>query len=264
MFKAGLVISHLFRRPAPLVRRLAEEAEVWSVRRLPEPGWLAGHTKKRVFHWDLGPTLADFQKAFLAEGLDRYLAENDIELFSFDLGPSARGHLGILPLSKPLGREAIFRHSAKGLTFIRKFYQGPLAVENYNYYPTGLYEHITEPDFIREYLEEFGFGLALDLAHGAVTAHNTGLTPEEYFEALPLEKVRELHISRPFLPPSPRLFAADAHRGPGSREWAWLEGLKKRLAPAPVFIEYYKNAAALGRLQARLTAILQSGQTACD
>ena len=257
MFEAGLIISHLFKRPTPLLSRLADEAPVWSIRRLPEPAWLAGRAKRRIFHWGLGPVLKDFQKSFLAEGLDRYLAENRVELFSFDLGPAARRHLGLLPLSPPLGRAAIFRETASAVAFIRKFYQGPLAVENYNYYPTGLYEHITEPDFIREFLEKFGFGLVLDLAHGAVTAHNKGLRPLDYFEALPLEKVAEVHISRPALPASPKLPAADAHLGPGPREWGWLAALlEKKKVSAPVFIEYYKSTAVLSRLQARLKAIL--------
>ncbi len=130
-------------------------------------------------------------------------------------------------------------------------------MENYNYYPTGLYEHVTEPDFIRRILSEFGLGLTLDLAHGAVTAHNRGLTPMDYFEDLPLERALEIHISRPFLPPSPRLFAADAHQAPKEREWDWLmELVKKRSLAAPVFIEYYKDTAVLRRLTARLKAIL--------
>lgn len=259
MIEAGLVISHLFGRPTECVRRLAEGAALWSFRRLPEPDWLAGRPRRRIFHWGLGAALADFQRQFLAEGLDRYLAESEAELFSFDLGPSARRHLGILPLSKPLGREAIFRETEKNIRFIRKFYKGPLAVENYNYYPTGLYEHITEPEFIQKYLAEFGLKLVLDLAHGAVTAHNRGLTPLEYFASLPLEQVAEIHVSRPFLPPSPKLWAADTHLGPQEREWGWLsELLRNSRLSAPVFIEYYKNAAVLSRLQAHLTEILQS------
>lgn len=259
MPELGLVISHLFQRPRPALGRLAEAARVWGVRRLPEPAWLAGTTKRRIFHWGLGPVEADFQKTFLAEGLDRYLAETDIELFSFDLGPAARRHLSVLPLSPPLGRAAIFRHTAQTVAFIRKFYQGPLAVENYNYYPSGFYDHVTEPDFIRDYLAEFDFGLTLDLAHGAITAHNRGLDFREYTAALPLEKVRELHISRPFLPKLPGLFAADTHLGPGAREWAWLEAILGKIpVAAPVFIEYYKSPAVLSRLQARLAATLHT------
>ncbi len=254
----GLVISHLFRRRSPRAERLAEASGLWSLRRLPEPDWLAGRPRRRTFHWGLGPVLADFQKTFLAEGLDRYLAEHPVELFSFDLGPAARRHQGILPLARPLGPAAIRRHTEAALRFIRRFYQGPLAVENYNFYPTGLYGHITEPAFIRDFLAEFGLGLVLDLAHGAVTAHNQGRRPEDYFAELPLERTTEIHVSRPWLPPIPGVWAVDAHAAPEAREWAWLAGVLKSgrvPAAAPVFIEFYGDLAKLAQALAALAAL---------
>ena|GEM_PF-1560559 len=260
--EVGLVISHLFERPGPRARRLVEAAGLWSLRNPVEPDWLAGRERRRIFHWGLGPVLADFQREFIRQGLPRLLAEGRVELFSFDLGPAARSHSGLLPMSAPLGPEAIRRHSERALRLIRRHYQGPLAVENYNYYPTGLYGHITEPAFIRDYLKEFGLGLALDLAHGAVTAHNQGRDPEDYFEELPLEKVVELHISAPWLPRPSGLWAVDAHRVPGEREWGWLLKLLKsgRISPStPVFIEYYRDLGKLGRAQARLIELIGRG-----
>jgi hypothetical protein len=257
----GGVISHLFRSRSPRAARLLEEAGLWSFRRTPEPDWLAGRPGRRLFHWGLGPVTAGFQKAFAAQGLDRYLAERPVELFSFDLGPAARRHQGILPLSRPLGPTALRRHTEAALRFVRRFYRGPLAAENYNFYPTGLYGHITEPAFIRRYLEEFGLGLALDLAHGAVTAHNLGRRPEDYFAELPLERVMEIHVSRPWLPPVPGVWAADAHALPAAREWAWLAGvLRSGRCPkaAPVFIEYYGDLGRLVRAQADLAALIRT------
>lgn len=262
MAEPGLVISHLFERPGPRRLRLAGTARVWSLRDPAEPGWLARQEGRRIFHWGLGPVLADFQKEFIRQGLHRHLASGRVELFSFDLGPSARRHCGPLPLSAPLGPEAIRRHSERALKFIRRYFQGPLAVENYNYYPTGLYGHITEPEFIRNYLDEFGLGLVLDLAHGAVSAHNQGRDPEVYFQELPLEKVVELHISRPWLPRSKGLWAVDAHQAPGEREWVWLDNLLKnsRISDStPVFIEYYRDLGKLEKAQSRLIEIIGRG-----
>ena len=258
MAELGLVISHQFAGRGPLLERLAREAPVWSMRDPREPPWLPpGHRK--IFHWDLGPVLADFKRAFVSQGLDRYLAETRPELFSFDLGPSARHHAGILPLSPPLGRSAIRRHTESAIKFIRRHYQGPLAAENYNYYPTGLYRHITEPGFISDYLREFDLGLVLDLAHGAVTAHNLGLAPDDYFSTLPLERAAEAHISRPWLPPAAGLWAVDAHEAPEDREWAWLANLlKNRRLPSavPVFVEYYRDLGKLEQAQSRLAGLL--------
>ena len=265
MIEPGLVISHLFSRPGPRLEKLAEGAPLWSLRNSAAPAWLAGRDHRRSFHWGLGPVLADFKRNFIAQGLDRFLAERRVESFTFDLGPAARRHLSILPLSTPLGPSAIRRLTDSALTLVRRHYSGPLAAENYNYYPTGLYRHVTEPGFIRDYLDEFDLGLVLDLAHGAVTAHNLGLSPEDYFNALPLERVLEVHISRPWLPPAPGLPAADAHQPPGPREWGWLRNLLAggRLSEGlAVFVEYYGDLGKLIKAQTYLSVLLSGGARA--
>lgn len=259
MAEPGLVISQLLTDSTPNLERLVTEAHIWSFRQVPEPLWLLTRPHRRMFHWGLGPVLADFHQKLVSQGLDRYLAETEVELFSFDLGPAARHHCGLLPLSPPLSISTIRRRTEASLKFIRSFYCGPLGVENYNYYPTGLYEHITEPDFIEKYLREFDLGLVLDLAHGAITAHNLGLKPLEYFNSLPLEKVVELHLSRPWLPLQPGLWAVDSHDAPGQREWGWLQKLlKNQRIPkkVPVFIEYYRRIDKLDKSQAVLTDLL--------
>ncbi len=258
MAEAGRVISHLFDQPTEALKGLARKSEIWSYRKAAELAGLPQGPRRRSFHWGLGPVLADFQPAFLRQGLDRFLG-GPVELFSFDLGPAAERHQGILPLAPPLSRDQIMRSSEKAVNFIRRFYPGPLAAENYNFYPTGLYGQVTEPDFIHNYLRELGLGLVLDLAHGAVSAHNTGRDPEEYFQALPLELVREIHISRPWLPDEPHLAAVDEHERPGPREWRWLAGLLEtgRLPESTVvYIEYYRDLSKLIEAQAYLGRLL--------
>lgn len=257
MATIGLVISHLFEEASLRLGRLAEAADVWSFRRLPPPPWLPGR-KRRGFHWGLGTVLSDFPRAFIREGLNRALNEYEVELFSFDLGPSARNHLGILPVGRPLGPSAIRRQTGAALKLVRRHYNGPLAAENYNFYPTGLYRQITEPVFMEKFLAEFDLGLVLDLAHAAVTAHNTGTSLGDYLAALPLEKTVEIHLSRPWLPPIPGLMAVDRHGLPGAREWGWLTELFEsgRLpASTPVFVEYYQELGKLEKAQARLAAV---------
>jgi hypothetical protein len=257
--EAGLVISQLCRRPGPRLERLLEACGPWSLGRVPEPDWLAGRRHRRSFHWGLGPAEIDFKKAFCREGLDWRLKELEVELFSFDLGPAARRHLLGLPLSRPLGPSAILRRSRAALAMVRRFYRGPMAAENYNFYPTGFYDHITEPDFIDQYLTELDLGLVLDLAHAQISAHNLGRPIWDYLQALPLEKVRELHLSRPWLPGRPGLLAVDEHQAPGEREWTLLEKLLKsgRLPQATVvLLEYYRDLGKLVKAQARLVEIL--------
>ena len=247
--KIALPLSHHFYQPKAWQHKICAQIDTLEIKRLPEPAHLPPG-KEKIFHWGLGPVLSDFKKAFLGEGLGPYLAENDIKLFSFDLGPAASKHLSILPLGPTLSPSVILRRSEKNIKFVRKFYQGPLAVENYNYYPTGLYEHICEPQFIRRYLDEFGLSMVLDLAHAAISAFNRQIDIYQYFSSLPLEKVCEIHLSRPYFPPNKRFPATDQHEAPQAEQWAWLDFIlqDKRLQKNPaVVIEYYKNFAKLCR-----------------
>ncbi len=75
----------------------------------------------------------------------------------------------------------------------------PLLLENYNYHPTNAYEYVCEPDTFRALIDAIGCGVLLDLAHAQISAFNMGWTdPREYLAALPLEKVREIHINHPY------------------------------------------------------------------
>ena len=254
-----MVISHLFDQKSKPLEVLTKQAQVWSLRRVPEVAWVAKLPGRRIVHWGLGPVLSDFTHELVRQGLSRYLAEYPVELFSFDLGPSALKHCGLLPLSRPLSPSAIRRRTEAGIKFIRQFYLGPLAAENYNFYPTGLYNYITEPDFIHKFLAEFNLGLVLDLAHGAVSAHNLGIEAEDYFNSLPLERVAELHISRPWIPTVPKLWAVDKHGPPGVREWQWLKNLLAtgRLpSNVPIFIECYSSPRQLSKSQDILASLL--------
>ena len=127
----------------------------------------------------------------------------------------------------------------RALSQVRKSFQGPLAAENYNYYATGLYEHICRPEFITDFLTEFDLALVLDLAHAAVTARNLKIELETYLLELPLERTAEIHISRPYFHP---VTAVDAHEAPGDEEFMLLEFVLKHLPPNAevlVAVEYY-------------------------
>ena len=74
----------------------------------------------------------------------------------------------------------------------------PLLLENYNYHPTNAYEYICEPDTFSALIDGIGCGVLLDLAHARISAHNMGWpNAQTYLNALPLHKIREVHIIRP-------------------------------------------------------------------
>jgi uncharacterized protein (UPF0276 family) len=256
----GLPVSHLFDRSNPDVAGLLELAEVLEVKNPSPPAWLPPLPK--VFHWGYGIAEDDFKDHF--PPVARYLEGASPSLFSCDLGPSARRHEGILPTSPVMGRRALLERSRANMELLRTAYAGPVALENYNFYPTGLYNRVCDPDFIAEFLDRFGAGLVLDLAHAAISAVNMGLGVEQYLDRLPLERTVEIHVSRPYLPECPGRLGVDTHEAPGEREWGWLSFVTDRLrgtgARPLVLIEYYKDLRILRDSMLRMVRELRGGE----
>jgi uncharacterized protein (UPF0276 family) len=249
----GLPVSHLFEKPSPAAAELASLAEVLEIRAPGPPAWLPVGPP-RVFHWGYGIAEDDFGERFPA--LKGFLRETGPRLFSCDLGPSARRHEGILPTSPTLGEREILDLAQRNLELLRTAHEGRVALENYNFYPTGLYEHVCDPGFMAGLLESLDLGLVLDLAHAAISAWNMGEEVTAYLSRLPLERVEEIHLSRPFLPLEPGRLGADTHECPQEREWSWLSfvlGRTARLGLKPiVLIEYYKDMGRLRECMLRL------------
>jgi uncharacterized protein (UPF0276 family) len=253
--KLAIAVSDLFLKPSLKAQALVDLSDTLEIKFLPVPEWIP-KDKTLIFHSGFGLVEEKFQNSF-TETLP-FLMDNGIELYSCDLGPAAERYIRFHPLSPTLSREGIEERIARGVDFIRKTFQFRLAVENYNYYPTGLYEHICQPDFITYLTNKYELGLVLDLAHAAVTAHNFNVELTTYFGLLPLDKLVEIHLSRPHLPvakkndsinsvnPGTKSEAYDAHQPPGSREYRWLEAVIDRLPKdfdreVYLVVEYYQQ-----------------------
>ena len=254
MIKTALRLSHLFDRPFKEGRRLMEQVDVLEFRQPKKPADLPA--KPMTYHSGDGLVLENFLGDFQDQNLAGFLREIDARLFSFDLGPACRRHIGVLPFGPTLSPEEIKAETARALEQVRRQFSGPLAVENYGYYPTGMYDHICRPDFIRDTLKEFDLGLVLDLAHAMVSAINTGDDVWDYILSLPLERVMEIHVSRPYIRPD---LAVDAHLEPGDKEFELLGFVLDRLNPADevhVVIEHYDSLAAVARSYKRLESLI--------
>ena len=255
----GLPVSHLFDRSNPVISELLQLADVLEVKNPSPPAWLPGDIPK-VFHWGFGISEDDFRTHF--PPLRDWLRDARPSLFSCDLGPSARRHEGILPLSPILGKKAIYERARQNMKLLRDVYDGPVGLENYNFYPTGLYNFVCDPDFMAEFLDKFDAGLVLDLAHAAISAANMGFDPFYYLERLPLDKVVEIHVSRPHLPAVPGRLGVDTHECPEEREWSWLAFVLERTRKAGlkpiVLVEYYKDLNILRDSMLRLAKELEA------
>jgi uncharacterized protein (UPF0276 family) len=246
LFIQAVPISHLFNEISWLGIKALKIVDTIEIKTLPDPTWIV-MDKTRIFHSGMGLVQSDFKESFT--NTLPYLEEWNIDLYSCDFGPACEKYSSNHPISRLLSRDEIEDKMFESVEFIRKSYHNRLAVENYNYFNTGLYEHICEPDFINKMLTQLDLGLVLDLGHAAVTAFNLKIDMVDYLNALPLDRVVEIHLSKPFIPKHTNKQALDAHLSPGNREYDWLLNVIKFLPVSGpdiyVVIECYNDISNL-------------------
>jgi hypothetical protein len=98
---------------------------------------------------------------------------------------------------EPAHRQQVLERTLDELWLVvQRFGAGRVIVENSPYRSTGtLLRPAAETEFINRLVDETGCGLLLDIAHATISAHNLGLTPQEYMSRLPVQSLRELHFT---------------------------------------------------------------------
>ena len=125
--------------------------------------------------------------------------------FSTGIGASAepQGHTTAYwrgaPASARQTREVCLGNILRNGKRLQAWLGIPLLLENYNYHPTHAYEYICEPATLSAVIDALDCGMLLDLAHAQISAFNMGWSdPRAYLAALPLARVREIHINHPY------------------------------------------------------------------
>lgn len=129
----------------------------------------------------------------------------------------------------------------------------PLVLENLPCLPVEKYHYAADPAILAEVLERAGCGLLLDLAHARLAAKFQGQAVEDYVGALPLEDVRQIHVS------GIRLRNGrwhDAHESMQEEDYRLLAWVLDRCDPDVVTLEYFRQEAPLGEQIGRLAEIL--------
>jgi uncharacterized protein (UPF0276 family) len=112
----------------------------------------------------------------------------------------------------------------------------PLILENFPYYTARAhYRAGSEPDFIREICVEGDCGFLLDIAHARCSAWHMGRTAESYIKALPLSRLREIHLSGTR---EDSHGLRDTHTELEEIDYSILEKILSRATPDIVTIEY--------------------------
>lgn len=141
------------------------------------------------------------------------------------------GHLAPLPFT----REAVDTVAANVATWHRAIPGVPIVLENIAYTVVLPEAEMSEAAFVRAVVEQADTGLLLDLENVHANARNHGYDPIEFLEALPLERVVEVHLAGGVFRDG---HYADSHTRPVPEEsWALLEWLVPRASVRAVIIE---------------------------
>jgi len=135
-----------------------------------------------------------------------------------------------------------------------------ILIENPTHY-LALREHSwSETSFLAELARRSGCGLLIDVNNVAVGAHNTNFDAVEWLDAIPAERVGEIHLAGHALDAEGSLLI-DSHDAPVSEQvWDLYQAFVARVGPRPTLIERDGNVppfAELMRERSRAETLLR-------
>ena len=161
----------------------------------------------------------------------------------------------LLPL--PL-TEAVLRHVAERVQRVQERLGRRIALENVSTYAAFESDAMPEWEFLAGVAERADCGILLDVNNVFVSAHDHGLDAGKYLDAIPAERVFQIHLAGPSR--SGRLLI-DTHDHPVLEEvWVLYERALRRLGPVSTLIEWDDKIppfAVLAAEAARARAILE-------
>ena len=115
-----------------------------------------------------------------------------------------------------------------------------IGVENLNYYDTGAYDDVCEPEFYNDICESCNVRLVLDIAHAQISAWNMNQDFNRYLSRFSPSLISEIHISK--IGYADDQTAVDQHDPPEDSEFGVLyELLANIIEPVDVVIEFYMD-----------------------
>jgi uncharacterized protein (UPF0276 family) len=107
-------------------------------------------------------------------------------------GILGRNSHDLLPM--PYTDDAL-RHTIGRVTQVQEFLERPLVLENPSSYVEFAASTLTEWDFLRTLAEEADCGLLLDVNNVYVSSFNHGFDPTVYIDAIPADRVVQVHLA---------------------------------------------------------------------
>ncbi len=131
----------------------------------------------------------------------------------------------------------------------------PVILENMPTLHPYKYRFESDPAIIRRVLDETDCPMLLDLAHARVAAGARGRAVKDYIAALPLERVRQVHVSGPRRRDG---MLYDAHQSLQEEDYTLLAWVLERVQPTWLTLEYFREEVDTLREQLlRLQALIK-------
>ncbi len=146
--------------------------------------------------------------------------------------------------------EAALAHTADRVRAVQDVLRRPLIVENPSTYLEFEASQIPEWEFLGRLAELTGCGLLLDINNVHVSAHNHGYDPTLYIDAVPADRVVQVHLAGPSVEGDCLI---DTHDHPVPDEvWALYARAWRRFGPVATLLEWDADIPAYPDLLAEL------------
>ncbi len=155
-------------------------------------------------------------------------------------GVAGRNTHDLLPL--PLNEESL-EHVAARVRTVQDFLERPLHLENPSTYLELSASTMGEAEFLARLTEKAGCGLLLDVNNVFVSAFNHGWDAEAYIDAIPADRVVQVHLAGHT---DKGTHLLDTHSDHVRDEvWALYERLVRRTGPVTTLVEWDEDIPAL-------------------
>ena len=170
----------------------------------------------------------------LVQSVRALMDETNVPLYSEHLTYcAAQGHLyDLLPI--PFTEEAVHYVAAR-VRQVQDILGRPIALENASYYAQP-HADMSEAQFVSAVLQESGCDMLLDVNNIYVNSINHCYDPIEFLDALPLQRVRYIHVAGHYDEADD--LKVDTHGAAViDPVWALLAQTYRRLGPIPTLLE---------------------------
>lgn len=220
-------------------------------------------TLKFIFHDNIGLFQHDFIDMCLHDS--SILWEHDVigtsitpvTYYSMSLSPACPMVKIIdgkyVPLSQQLSKDELLNLAESRIDIIRDWtqFETAIGVENTAYRGNDAYSIVCRSDFIRQVVEGNQIYFCLDIAHAMITAKEWKIDIHDYLSELPLERCKEVHLSKP-------MDSIDAHELPDEEVMGLFSFVEKHImSDAYIVVEYYKDDDKLVKFLEELVCLLK-------